>query len=225
MAHSLISNTVGQLAQTVLVESSTSEEDHRELRVYRKMTRFTAFLAMPLMFGLALVSREFILITIGAAWLDCVPLLQMLCISGAFMPLYVMYQNLAISQGRSDIYMWLNIIQIVLQIAIILACAPFGMPVMVAAYSLFMIAWLLPWHLYAGRFIHYRWRDAFADVAPFAAIAILAMSITYLATMWTSSIYLLLPLRILIATVAYYTALRLLGAEILNECMKYLRKR
>ena len=138
MAHSLISNTVGQLAQTVLVESSTSEEDNRELRVYRKMTRFTAFLAMPLMFGLALVSREFILITIGTAWLDCVPLLQMLCISGAFMPLYVMYQNLAISQGRSDIYMWLNIIQIVLQIAIILACAPFGLSVMVAAYSLFM---------------------------------------------------------------------------------------
>ena len=226
MAHSLISNTVGQLAQTVLVESSTSgDDDHRELRVYRKMTRFTAFLSMPLMFGLALVSREFILITIGTAWLDCVPLLQMLCLSGAFMPLYVMYQNLAISQGRSDIYMWLNIIQIVLQIAIILACAPFGMPVMVAAYSLFMIAWLLPWHLYACRLIHYRWRDAFADVAPFAAIAILAMSIAYLATMWTSSIYLLLPLRILIATVAYYTALRLLGAEILNECMKYLRKR
>ena len=226
MAHSLISNTVGQLAQTVLVESSTSgDDDHRELRVYRKMTRFTAFLSMPLMFGLALVSREFILITIGAAWLDCVPLLQMLCLSGAFMPLYVMYQNLAISQGRSDIYMWLNIIQIVLQIAIILACAPFGMPVMVAAYSLFMIAWLLPWHLYAGRLIHYRWRDAFADVAPFAAIAILAMSIAYLATMWTDSIYLLLPLRILIATIVYYTILRLLGAEILKESMNYLIKR
>ena len=224
MAHSLISNTVGQLAQTVLVESNATEEEQRELRVYRKMTRFTAFLAMPLMLGLALVSREFIHITIGPAWTGCVPLLQILCISGAFMPLYVMYQNLAISQGRSDIYMWLNIIQIVLQIAIILACAPFGMSVMVAAYTLFMIAWLLPWHHYAGRLISYRWRDAFKDVAPFTLVAILAMAIAYAATMWTHSPCLLLPLRIIIAATAYYTALRLLGSEILRECMKYISR-
>ena len=135
-----------------------------------------------------------------------------------------MYQNLAIIQGRSDIYMLLNIIQIVLQIAIILACAPFGMSVMVASYTLFMIAWLLPWHYYAGRLIRYRWCDAFMDVAPFAIIAILSMVIAYAATMWTDSLYLLLPLRILIAAIAYYTALRLLGSEILKECMKYITK-
>ena len=92
MANSIIINTVGQLAQPVLVEEGSQ-------RVYRKMIRFTAFLSMPLMFGLALVAREFILITIGENWLDCVPLLQVLCLSGAFMPLYTMYQNLAISKG------------------------------------------------------------------------------------------------------------------------------
>ena len=56
------------------------------------------------MFGLTLVSREFILITIHEKWIASVPLLQILCVSGAFMPIYTLYQNLAISKGRSDVY-------------------------------------------------------------------------------------------------------------------------
>ena len=38
-------------------------------------------------------------------WIASVPLLQILCVSGAFMPIYTLYQNLAISKGRSDVYM------------------------------------------------------------------------------------------------------------------------
>ncbi len=218
MAHSLITNTVGQLAQPVLVEEGSQ-------RVYRKMMRFTAFLSMPLMFGLALVAREFILITIGENWLDCVPLLQVLCLSGAFMPLYTMYQNLAISKGRSDLYMWLNIVQIVLQIAVIVAFSSLGMLTMVYAYSAFIILWLLPWHLFAGRLIGYRWWDAFKDVAPFAVIAALVMLATHYLTQSLENIYILLLVRILLATLLYYTLMRLLGAEIMKECLQFLKKR
>ena len=52
---------------------------------------------------------------------DSIPLMQTLCVGGAFMPLYTLFQNLAISRGRSGIYMWCNIAQIALQIAIIMA--------------------------------------------------------------------------------------------------------
>ena len=146
MANSLVANTVGQIAQAVLVEASPSDhsEGSRELQVFRKMLRFTCFLSMPLMFGFALVANEFILITIGDKWTGCVPLLQVLCLSGAFVPLYTMYQNLAMSQGRSDIFMWLNIGQIALQIVIVMLFYRFSMLIMVCAYSIFMILWLIP---------------------------------------------------------------------------------
>ena len=162
MANSLVANTVGQIAQAVLVEASPSDhsEGSRELQVFRKMLRFTCFLSMPLMFGFALVANEFILITIGDKWTGCVPLLQVLCLSGAFVPLYTMYQNLAMSQGRSDIFMWLNIGQIALQIVIVMLFYRFSMLIMVCAYSIFMILWLIPWHIFTGRLIRYRWTDA-----------------------------------------------------------------
>ena len=58
-ANSFISNTVGQIAQPVL--SSVKDDRGKEQQVFRKMFRFTSFLSFPLMFGLALVSHEFIL--------------------------------------------------------------------------------------------------------------------------------------------------------------------
>lgn len=218
MAYSLVANTVGQIAQPVLVESEKNQ-------AFRKMLRFTCFLSMPLMFGFALVSNEFILITIKEEWIECVPLLQVLCISGAFMPIHTMYQNLAISRGRSDIYMWLNIGQIVLQIAIVFAFSDYGMFAMVAAYSAMMILWLLPWHLFTGRLIEYSWWQAFKDVAPFTIAAAVTMALTYYATLSLTNIYILLISRCLLAAIIYYVIMKIAKVQILKECEDFVLKR
>ena len=227
MANSLVGNTVGQIAQAVLVEASPSDssEGNRELQVFRKMLRFTCFLSMPLMFGFALVANEFILITIGEKWAGCVPLLQVLCISGAFVPLYTMYQNLAMSQGRSDIFMWLNIGQIVLQILIVMLFYRFCMLIMVCAYSVFMILWLIPWHLFTGRLIRYRWTDAFQDIAPFALSAAFAMAVTYWATNIISNLYILIAIRFVLAAAIYYGIMKMAKVQILKECEQFIFKK
>lgn len=240
MANSLVANTVGQIAQAVLVEAapeqpttSTSQPKtpnlkpsttNTQLAVYRKLLRFTCFFSMPVMLGLALVSHEFILITIGEKWEDCVPLLQALCVSGAFMPVYVMYHNLAISQGRSDVYMWLNIWQIILQIAVILCFHRYGMFTMVCAYSAFLILWLLPWHYFAGRLICYRWRDMFRDMMPFVLAAAAVMLLTHYATIMIHSLWVLLAARVLLAAILYYAVMKIAGAEILKECEQFVIK-
>ena len=228
MAHSLVGNTVGQIAQAVMVESISEREEAgttRQLRIFRKMVRFTCFLAMPLMFGLAIVGDEFIILTIGERWRACVPLLQVLCISGAFMPIYTMYQNLAISQKRSDVYMWLNIGQIVLQIAVILAFYHYGMFVMVCAYSAFIILWLLPWHHYAGRLVGYRWREMICDLLPFTLAAAAVMATTYLATMAIQQPLLLIASRFTMAAILYYVIMKVAKVEILRECEDFVIKK
>ena len=218
MAYSLVANTVGQIAQPVLVETDRSE-------AFRKMLRFTCFISMPLMFGFALVGREFILITIKEEWLECVPLLQVLCISGAFMPIHTMYQNLAISHGRSDIYMWLNIGQILLQIAVVFACSDYGMFVMVSAYSAMMILWLLPWHFFTGRLIGYSWWSFFKDIVPFTLTALGTMIVTYYATTMFTNIYLIFVVRCILAAIIYYSVMKLCKVQILTECEQFILKK
>ncbi len=177
------------------------------------------------MCGLARVGEEFCLLTIGENWRDCVPLLQVLCLSGAFIPMFTMYQNLSISQGRSDVFMWLNLVQIALQTAIILAFHGHGMFTMVCAYSAFLILWLLPWHHFAGRLIAYRWTDMARDVLPFTLTAATVMAATHYATAMIENLLLLITLRIILAALLYYIIMRLAGAEILKECERFVKSK
>lgn len=223
MAFQTVGGMVGQVAQPVLV--SVRDEKDREQQVFRKMLRFTSFLSFPALFGLALVANEFILCTIGWKWIECVPLLQILCISGAFMPVYTLYQNLIISHGRSDINMWLNIGQIVLQLGVILAFYQQGITTMVIAYSAFNILWLLTWMIFAKRIIGLRILDTAKDILLFALCGAIVMLITYFSTTIIENIYLLLAVRIVMASALYYGIMRLLNVVILRECLQYVFKK
>ncbi len=223
MAFQTVAGMVGQVAQPVLV--SVRDERDCELQVFRKMLRFTAFLSFPALFGLALVAREFILCTIGEKWTDCILLLQILCVSGAFMPLYTLYQNLVISHGRSDVNMWLNIGQVVLQLVVIMLTYHQGIIAMVIAYSVFNILWLGAWQPAASRILGFRMIHALKDTIPFLLAAVGTMLLTWLATMWIEQLFLLLVCRIILAAVIYAGVLKIAHAQILNECLQYLKKR
>ena len=223
MAFQTVGGMLSQVAQPVLV--SVRDERERELQVFRKMVRFAAFLSFPALFGLALVAREFILCTIGEKWIDCVPLLQILCLSGAFMPLFALFQNLVISHGRSDVNMWLNIGQILLQLVVILLFYRQGITVMVIAYSLFNILWLIAWQPFARRIIGLRMTDLLRDTVPFVIISAVVMLAVHYATLPVENIWLLLLLRIIVAAALYYAAMRLLNVAILRECMQFVFKK
>ena len=223
MAFQTVGGMIGQVAQPVLVD--VREEKKRELNVFRKMLRFTAFLSFPVLFGLALVARELILCTIGEEWIDCVPLLRILCLGGAFMPMYTLYQSLVITHGRSDVNMWLNIGQVVLQLFIILLFYRQGIMAMVMAYAVFNIVWLGAWQFYARRMIGLRFLQMVKDVLPFMLCGVGVMTLTYVATRTIANIYLLLTVRVLLAATLYYGVMRLLNVAILRECMQFIKKK
>ena len=223
MASAFVANAVGQVAQPVL--ASVKEEHGRSVRVFRKMLRFTAFLSFPAMFGLAIISNEFILLTIGKRWLDAVPLLQMLCIGGAFVPFYTLYQNIAISNGRSDFYMFSNIAQIVLQLVIVAFFYHLGINTMVMVYTLFTIAWLFVWQWIAHHIIGLRFWEVIKDVMPTLCIALLVMATTYFVTLPLHHLLLLLICRILIAALLYAAIMKVLHVEMMDELLLFIKRR
>ncbi len=223
MAKTTISDAIGQVAQPVMV--SVSDERDRDVRVFRKMMRFTAFLSFPALLGLALVSREFILLAIGEKWTDSILLLQILCIGGAFLPFYTLYQNLAISHGRSGLYMWYNIGQIVMQLAIVLLFYKQGIVAIVCASSAFIVLWLMVWHLVGVRLIGLRFSHLLMDTLPFLFVALAVMVVTYFVTMRIENLPLLLTLRILIAAGLYAGAMKLLQAKVMEETLQFFLKK
>lgn len=220
MGYSFVSGTLQQIAQPVL--ASVSDEQERQLRIFRKILRFTAFLAFPAMLGLAAVAQEFIAITIGEKWADSAVLLQILCISGAFMPLHTLYQNLAISKKRSDIYMWCNITLLILQVSLILACRQLGITAMVTVYSAIYVAWILVWQLIAQRLIGIRFLEFLKDILPFLLAAGVNIGAVYWLTNGIPSPVMMLLCRIVACAILYFLTLKIAHAKILEECMNYL---
>ena len=218
MGHSLISGTIQQVAQPVL--ASISDEEDRQLKVFRKMLRFTAFLSMPAMLGLALIA-DFIVLLLGQQWTDSVLLLRILCISGAFLPIQTLYQNLFVSLGRSDKYMWCTALQIVVQISVILIFSTWGLQVMVAAYSAMLIIWIGVWQTMARQLIGLRFCDMGKDVMPFLLSAAACMVASYYATSAISQPIVSLAARIAIAALLYMGIMKVARVKIFDECISY----
>ena len=223
MGSSFISNTMAQVAQPVL--SNVNSEEARQERIFRKMLRFTSFIAFPLMFGLALVAHEFILLTVGPTWERCVPLLQILCVGGVFLPIHGLYKNLIISRGRSDIYLRQVALQIILQIAITLGLSSFDITTMVTGFSVLNIVFTVFWHMALQSIQPFKCLDALKDTIPFALIAATIMMATYYMTLPITILWQLLLTRIIVAALFYYGIIRLLNVAILNECLQFIRKK
>ena len=220
MANQLVANTVAQVGQPVLTRISDDRE--RQCRVFGKLLRFTAFLSFPAMFGLALVAPQFILLAIGDQWVDSIPLLQILCLSGAFMPLYTIYQHLFLSMGKSGIFMWLNLGQIAIMLIAVLACRSLGITAMVIAFACIAVLWLLAWQAFTSRMIGYRFRDMLRDLLPFVCIALAVMVLTGLVTMSISNKVMLLASRVLLAAALYAMTMKLTRATIFKECIEFI---
>ena len=227
----LVGNMLRQVDQTVLV--GLRDERERQLAVLRKMMRFTAFISFPMLFCLAMVSHEFIVLAIGEKWAFAASLLPLLCLSGAFMPLSTLLTDSVISQHRSDIYLWSTVALGVLQIAMMVGLWHQGIVVMVWAYTLLNIIWVFVWHFFVRRLMGYGLLAFLKDIVPFALAAAGVMIITWwmgefiVYSLWFIDDYLklwiLLFSRFVIAMLLYYGIMRIAGAVILKECLKFFR--
>ena len=216
----LVGNMLKQVDQTVLV--GLGDERERQLAVLRKMMRFTAFISFPLLFGLGMVSHEFIVLAIGEKWAFAASLLPLLCLCGAFLPLSTLLTDSVISQHRSDIYLWNTFALGILQMVLMVALWREGIVTMVIAYALLNIAWVFVWHFFVQRLMNYRLIPFLKDILPFALAAAGVMAVTGFVTHAIEMLWLKLLCRVVLAALLYYVVMRLAGAVILKEIMAFI---
>ena len=223
MGHSFISSMVGSVAQPMF--NQVGSDQTRQQRVFRKMLRFTAFIAFPSMLGLSFIAPELITITITAKWLPSAHILQILAIGGAFIPITALYSNLIISKGKSNIFMWNTIFLGIIQIATALLCYPYGIRTMIFAYISINISWLFVWHYFIWKEIHLTLWDALKDVVPFGVIAVSCMGAAYFLTRSIDNLYLILTAKIAIAAGLYIIIMQLSKSATFKEVINYLSKK
>lgn len=223
LAYYFISGTVNYVAQPVL--SQVSNDKERLCSVLRKMLRFSVFLSFPALLGLALVSHELIVITITEKWIACVPLMQTLCIWGAFAPITTLYSNLLISRGKSNLFMWNTVALSLLQMTVLLACNPYGIVWMIRCFVLLNILYILVWQHFITKETGLTLFMAIRDILPFAIIGAMTTLATWLITLWISNIYILFVAKIVIGALLYAGVMKVLHVAIFTECMDFFLQR
>ncbi|HAT60993.1 MAG TPA: flippase [Prevotella sp.] len=217
---SLVQGMVNQVAQPVLV--NLRSEGDKQIQAFRKMMRFTAFISFPLLFGFGLVAKEFIVIALTAKWLVSAEFIQILCISGATMPIFSLLSNMVISKGKSGIYFWCTFGLGVVQIIVMLLTWPLGIRAMVIAYTILNVGWLFVWQYFVKRLAGYHLSMFFRDTLPFALAAFGVMAATHFTTLAIHNLILLLICRVFMAVILYYLVMKVAKVKILNECQKFI---
>lgn len=223
MGHTTITGMINGIAQPVF--TSVAHDRMRQLAVFRKLLRFTAFISFPAMLGLSLVSKELIVIAITEKWLASAYILQILCIWGAFIPIINLFSNLIISRGHSSIYMWSTISLSVLQLAAVCAMYPFGLDWMLRIFVAINIAWLFVWFGFVHREIGLTLRDMLKDISPYLILSVALVAIAYFATLPIHNLYLSMLAKVVIVAGLYALTLWKLQSVIFRESIDFLLKK
>ncbi len=220
MGSSLITNIIYGIAQPVFTK--VEEDRGRQKAVLRKLLRFTAFITFPLMLGLALVAKEFIVILITEKWLVSAGILQLLCVAGAFVPISALFYNLIISRGHSKTYMWSSVAQCAAGMVVAMAASPYGIRVMVLAFVVVTILWTGVWLRLAQREVSITAYEFVRDISPYLLLSVALCVIAHFVCGGIGNIYLRFVCKVLAVAIPYVAVLWLLGSTILHESANFL---
>jgi len=164
-------------------------------------------LTLPMMFGMAVVSRPLVLVLFGEKWLPCVPYLRVLSIAGALWPLHVMNLEVLMAVGRSDLFLRLEIIKKVLIGVGILATFRISVMAMVWALLIVSVAGVFLNTHYTKVLIGYGTVRQFVDLAPYAGISVLTSTLAWAAGIPFSHIPVLQLTTSVLVGIATYPAI------------------
>jgi teichuronic acid exporter len=138
-----------------------------------KAARGLVMLNFPIMIGLAVVARPLVLVLLTQKWEACVPYIQLLCVGGALYPISLIHLNALAAQGRSDLFLRLEIIKkVVLAVSVALTFRYGVKGLLLGDIVVSLIACGLN-SFYSVRLIGYSWKEQILDLLPYLGISAL----------------------------------------------------
>ena len=169
--------------------------------------------------GMAAVAKPMITLLIGEKWLQSVEFLQIICFSGMMYPLHAINLNMLQVQGRSDLFLRLEIIKK------IVALGPLCLGIFGSIYWMLIgsvFAGFFAYYLnsyYSGKKLNYSAAEQVRDILPSFGVAITMAVIVYAMSYLDLEPIILLPLQII--TGAVLTILLCVGFK--NEEFKEIK--
>ena len=156
---------------TFPVFSSVQGDKPRLKRGVRKALALLVMINFPMMVGLAIVAKPLVLVLLTEKWIPCVPYLQLLCVVGMLYPVHLINLNVLKAQGRSDLFLRLEILKKILIVIAIAVTYRWGIIAMIyGQIATSCLAYFLNAY-YTGKMLDYPITEQIQDLIPSLALA------------------------------------------------------
>ncbi len=202
MLSSNLTNVIQRVTYPVL--SNIQDDKERMVSAYRRIIKITMFITAISMFFLGAVSEPLLYCLIGPKWHDAAVYLPLICLSGSTYPLHAINLNMLQVQGRSDLFLGLEIIKKAIAIGPLMVGAFVGIiPMLLTNLITTVIAYFLNSY-YSGKFIGYNSWMQIKDFAPSYGVAtIIALSVYFLKFL-PITYWIVLPMQIVFGFIAFF---------------------
>ena len=220
----VFSSNLTSIVQRVSYPALAEIQDDKERMVqgYRKIIKVTMFVTAVFMISLGAVSEPMIYTLIGTKWHEAATYLPLICISMSLYPLHAINLNILQVLGRSDIFLYLEVLKKFIglfPIVIGIFCGIYYMllaSIFTGIISLYLNTW------YTGKTLNYTFINQLRDIAPsYFTAFVIAFAVYFLKYLPVSS-WLVLLVQITIGIIVGFVISEVLKLEEYKEIKKIL---
>ena len=202
----LFSSNLTSIIQRVTypVLSNIQDDKVRMVAAYRRIIKTTMFITAVSMFFLGAVSEPLLYCLIGPKWHEAALYLPFICVAGSLYPLHAINLNMLQVQGRSDLFLGLEIVKKIIGLAPLFVGAFVGIiPMLCVNLVTSIINYFLNSH-FPGKLLGYSSWMQIKDIAPDYGIAlIVALSVWFLKYLPISN-WFILPIQIVVGVTVFF---------------------
>lgn len=218
--YSIILGMMRNVSQPVLVQVRDNKQQY--LNVFRKLYRMTAFLIIPVMFGLSMVAPEFIEIILTSKWLESATILRVLCIGGCIGVLNSMFTYFIMSLNRTNLYMYLGIGMSIIHVVSALIASNWGAMALAYTYTLISFVSFILYYMFIRQTHPYNLSMLIEDLAPILVITICSLLFSYYLTIDIDNAIIRLISRITISVCLYIGLMQIFNCDSYMEIKSFL---
>lgn len=197
-----IQSIVGRVTFPVLAEIQDDKE--RLVGAYRRIIKTTMFVTAVSMISMGAIAEPMIYCLIGPQWHQAATFLPLICINMSLRPLHATNLNMLKVQGRSDLFLKLEIIKK------IIAIGPIALGIFVGIYWMLVggvITGFFAFFLnsyYSGKMIGYSSWMQLKDVVPSYGLSFLIALSVYFLKYLPLSYWIILPMQIIVGICVFF---------------------
>lgn len=183
---------------TYPVLSNIQDDKERMISAYRRIIKVTMFVTAISMFFLGAISEPLLYCLIGPKWHEAAIYLPLICITGSFYPLHAINLNMLQVQGRSDLFLGLEIVKKIIGIFPLSVCFIYGViPMLYVGIFTNIICYFLNSY-FPGKLLGYSLWIQIKDIAPSYGLATLVAFSVFFLKYLSISYWIVLPIQVIL---------------------------